>query len=122
MSLSERAGGVLYRVCEVCLRVSGGMASPLAEVLQLFGRHDAGQCEDRIEHRRHVPRVEEETVAERIIEFVGVIVQELRIEDVDEVGASHGSARMSRFCLFDHCRRQYPDVVRRPVGDCVVHD
>lgn len=122
--LSQRARGVLHAAQHVHLGVAGRHAAPLPERLQVLGRIVSGQRQRRIEHRRHVPRIEEEAVAVRIGHVVGIVSQEFGEEDRDEVGAAHRAARVSRFRLFDHRGRQDADVVgdARKFGICRRHE
>ena len=111
MSLPQRAGGVLHAAQHVHLGVAGRHAPPLPQRLEVLGRIESGQRQHRIEHRRHVSRIEEEAVAVGIGHVVGVVAQELRVEHRDEIGAAHRSAGMTRLRLFDHGGRQDADVV-----------
>ena len=111
MSLSERARGILHAAQHVRLGMSRRHAAPLTQRLQVLGLVVAGQRQRRIEHRRHVPRIEEKPVAVGICHVVGIVTEKLRIEHRDEVGAAHGTARMPRLRLLDHGGRQDADVV-----------
>ena len=75
--------------------MSGSDAPPLAELLQLFHGVAATECEHRIEHRRHMTGVEEESVAGDPKRISRVIDQMTREEHIGEVGAAHGTARMA---------------------------
>jgi len=63
MSLSQRTGSVFDAAHDVAFGVSRSGAAPLAEFFQLIQCEFAYQRQCGIEHRRHVSRVEEETVA-----------------------------------------------------------
>ena len=110
--LSERARGILHAPHHIHFGMARRNAAPLAQRLQIFGRIVPGQRQRRIEHRRHVARIEEETVAVGIGHVVGVVAQELRVEHRHEVGAPHGAPGMARFGFFDHGGRQNTDIVR----------
>ena len=112
MTLSERAGSVLDTAREVCFRVTRRHAAPLAQRLQIFGRIVPGQRQRRIEHRRHVARIEEETISVGVRRIVRIVAQKFGIEHRHEVGAAHRAAGMARFRLLDHRGRQNSDIVR----------
>ena len=80
---------------QITFRVTGRNAAPLAELFQIVDRIISGQTKRGIEHGRHVPRVEEEPIPERIRRIVWVVMQELREEHIDEIRTAHGSARMA---------------------------
>ena len=111
MPLSERTGGVFHAAEHVHFGVAGRHAAPLAQRLQVPSRIVPGQRQHRIEHRRHVSRIEEEPVAEGTGHVVGIVTQELRIEHRDEIRSAHGTSGMARLGLFDHRSRQDTDVV-----------
>ena len=102
MTLSQRTRSILDSPFQVTLGMTRGRAAPLAEILELVERKIAGQRQHRIEHRRHVARIEEETVAQRIGGIVGIVFQELGIEDVDKVGTAHRSSGMARLRFLYH--------------------
>ena len=65
-TLAEGARGGLDAAGHAQLRVAGGLAAPLPEILQLLeGDVEAREVEDGIEERRGVPGGEEEAVAVR---------------------------------------------------------
>ena len=111
MPLTQRARGVLHAAHHIRLRVAGRHAAPLPQRLQIVDRIVTGERQSRIEHRRHVTRVEEEPVAERIRHVRGIVAQELGIEHGDEVGTAHRAAGMARLGPFHHRGRQNADVV-----------
>ena len=112
MTLSERAGSVLDTAREVCFRVTRRHAAPLTQRLKVFGRIVPGQRQRRIEHRRHVTRIEEETISVGVRRIVRIVAQKFGIEHRHEVGAAHRAAGMARFRLLDHRGRQNTDIVR----------
>ena len=109
--LPQRARGVLHAAQHVHLGVARRHAAPLAQRLQILGRIMPRQRQRRIEHRRHVARVEEEAVSVGISHIVGIVAQEFREEHRDEIGTAHSAAGVARLRLFDHCSRQDADVV-----------
>ena len=111
MSLPERARGILHTAHHVHLGVAGRHAAPLAQRLQVFGRIVSRQRQHRVEHRRHMPRIEEETVTVGVSHVIGVVTQELGIEHRHEVGTAHGAAGMPRFGFLDHGGRKDTDIV-----------
>ena len=120
VSLTQRAGGIFHTAQHVHFGVAGRTASPLAERFEIVHRVVARQRQCRVEHRRHVARIEEQAVAEGVAQVVGIVAQEFGVEHVDEIGAAHRAARMARFRLFDHRCRQHADVVRRTRQFCIV--
>ena len=111
VTLSQRSRRILHAAHHVHLRVPRRHAAPLAQRLQIFGRIVPGQRERRIEHRRHVARIEEETVAVGIRHIIGVVTQELGEEHRDEIRAAHGAAGMPRLGLLDHRGRKDADII-----------
>ncbi len=111
MPLSQRAGGIFHSAHHIHLGVAGGHAAPLPQRLQVLGRIMPGQGQRRIEHRRHVARVEKEPVAVGVGHVVGVVAQELGEEHGHEIGTAHGTARVPRLGFLDHGGRQDTDVV-----------
>ena len=111
VALSQRSRRILHAAHHVHLRVPRRHAAPLAQRLQIFGRIVPGQRERRIEHRRHVARIEEETVAVGIRHIIGVVTQELGEEHRDEIRAAHGAAGMPRLGLLDHRGRKDADII-----------
>ena len=73
VSLSERAGCVLYAALNVALGVARRGRAPLAELGQLVKRELALQAQRAVEHGRHVARVEIEAVASGPCRVFGVI-------------------------------------------------
>ena len=122
MSLSERSGGVLYHPLYLALRVSGRYRTPLTEVLQVFERELTSEAELSVEHRRHVTRIEEEAVTRFPARILRVVFQKLAKEDIDEVRATHSSARVTTLSFLYCCCGQDSDVVRRAIQKlCLVH-
>ena len=111
VALSQRSRRILHAAHHVHLRVPRRHAAPLAQRLQIFGRIVPGQRERRIEHRRHVARIEEETVAVGIRHIIGVVTQELGEEHRDEIRAAHSAAGMPRLGLLDHRGRKDADII-----------
>mgnify|MGYP006874285276 CR=1 FL=1 len=59
--------------------------------------------------------IEEQPVAEGVVRLLRIVAQELGIEQCDEIGSAHSSARVARLGLFDHGGRQNTDVVGSPL-------
>ena len=116
VSLPQRAGSVLNAAHDVPFRVPGRRTAPLAELLQFVQGEFVGQGQCGVEHGRHVPRIEEEAVAAFPCRVLGVVHQEFGEEHVDEIGATHGAARMTGVGFFNHRSSKYADVVC-----CAVH-
>ena len=115
MPLTQRSGGVFDTMFQIQFRVSRSGASPLTKMFEIIQREISSQRQHRIEHRRHMARIEEETITERIGRIIGIIFQKLGIENVDKISSAHGSARVSRLRLLYHRGRQNTDIIR---GHC----
>jgi len=102
VTLAERSGGVLNPAVRIKFRMARGDAAPLAELLELLDGIFAGEGKYRIEHGRHMARIEEEAVAGNPGGIVGVGYEILGIKHVDKVGATHGATGMTRFGFLDH--------------------
>ena len=102
MALAEGARGVFDTTGEVYFRVTGCGAAPLTELCELIESELACQCQLGIEHGGHVTGIEEETVATFPIGVLGVVLEELAIEYVDEIGTAHSTTGVTRLCLFYH--------------------
>ncbi len=113
VSLTQRTRRILDAAHDIDLGMTGGCAAPLTQRFQIVGGIVAGQREHGIEHRRHVSRIEKQSVAPRVAHIGGIVTQILRVEHVDEIGSAHGSARVPRLRLFDHRCGQNTDVVCR---------
>ncbi len=111
VTLAQRTRGVLHAAQHVRLGMTRRHAAPLAQRLEVVERVVSGQCQHRVEHRRHVARIEEQTVAEGVVHPPRIVAQEFRIEQSDEVGTAHRAARVARFRFLDHGRREDADVV-----------
>ena len=115
MSLTEGAGSIFHTVHHVHLRMSGSDAAPLAELLQVIKSVTACTRQYGIEHRRHVTRVEEETVTSLPARVLRVIYEKFREKHIDEIGTAHSTARVSRLSLFHHRDREYAYVICRTI-------
>ena len=62
VSLPQRTGSIFYTAHDVYFRMSRSRASPLTEFFQFIQCEFTCQCQCRIEHGRHVTRIEKETV------------------------------------------------------------
>ena len=111
MTLAQRPRRILHTTHHIHLGVTRGHAAPLAQRLQIFGRIVPGQRQRRIEHRRHVARIEEEPVAVGISHIIGIVTQELGKKHRDEIRAAHSTAGMARLGLLDHRGRQDADII-----------
>lgn len=111
MPLAQRTRRILHTVQHVHFRMARRDAAPLPQITQILHRISSGQCESRVEHRRHVSRIEEETVPEGIIHLVRIVAEKFGVKYSHEVRAAHCAAGMSRFGFLDHRRRQDADVV-----------
>ena len=111
MPLAQRTRRILHTVQHVHFGMARRDAAPLPQVTQILHRIGSGQRESRVEHRRHVSRIEEETVPERIIHLIRIVAEEFGVKYCHEVRAAHCAAGMSRFGFLDHRCRQDTDVV-----------
>ena len=122
MALAQRPGGILHAAGDIQLGVAGRGAAPLAEALQLVERVVPAQRQHRVEHRRHVTGIQEEPVPHMPGRVRGIVTQELRVKDVDEIGPAHCPARVAGFGLFDHGGGKDADVVGCSISDVSMHD
>ncbi len=58
-----------------------------------------------------MPRIKEEAVARLPCWILGIVLEEFREEYVDEISATHGTARVTALGFLDCCRRKDADVV-----------
>ena len=56
-------------------------------------------------------RIKEEAVTERIGRVFGIKVNELRVEQIDEIGTAHSTTRVTRLSLLYHCSCQDTNIV-----------
>ena len=111
MTLTKRTRSVFNTTSNLKLWVTSSRRAPLAKLLQLFESELADKAELRIEHRGHMTRIEEETVATNPRRVLWIILQILRIEHVDEVGTTHSTTWVTRLCLFYSRCSENTDVV-----------
>ena len=102
MSEPERARGILHPSGDIEFRVARSIASPLAEIPDVVHGIVPEQGLLGVEHGRHMTGIEKEAVAQRPGHIGRVVVQELRVEDVDEIGAAHGTTGMPGLGFFHH--------------------
>ncbi len=102
VALPQRAGCVLDAPVRVEFWMARAAAAPLAQLLKLLDGEFPRKGQHRVEHRRHVARVEEETVAGDPLGIVRIGHKEPGIKHVDEVGTAHGAAGMARLCFLHH--------------------
>ena len=112
MSLAQRTRRVFDTAGDVHLGVSRRRAAPLTESGQFVHFEITRQRQHRIQHRGHVARIEEKTVAERVTRVFGIVVQVFRIENVYEIGTAHCAAGMSRLRFLHHGGCEDTDVIR----------
>ena len=112
MSLAQRTRRVFDTAGDVHLGVSRRRAAPLTESGQFVHFEITCQRQHRIQHRGHVARIEEKTVAERVTRVFGIVVQVFRIENVYEIGTAHCAAGMSRLRFLHHGGCEDTDVIR----------
>ena len=121
VALAQRPGGVLDPAADIQLGVAGRGAAPLAEALQLLERVLPAQRQHRVEHRRHVARIQEEPVPDMPGRVRGIIAQELGVEDIDEIGPAHRPSRVAGFGLLDHGGGEDADIVGGSISGFVMH-
>ena len=111
VTLTQRTRRVLDTTSYIQLGMTGGYATPLAELAQLVHREMTRQCQHAIQHRRHMTGIEEKAITERIGRIIGIVTQKLRIEHIDKISSTHCTARVTRFGFFDHCGSQYTNII-----------
>ena len=95
-ALAERTGRRLDPWSVIVLRMPGGDAAKLPEVLQLLDRHlrIAGEIEQRVEQHGAVAGRKHEAVAVGPVRRARVELQKLREEHGRDIGHAHGHAGM----------------------------
>ena len=122
MPLTQRARGVFDTMFHVDFGVPRRDAPPLAERLQIVHCIKTRHRQHAIQHRGHVPGIQEETVPIDPLRVFRIIYQKLGIQHIGKIGTTHGSAGVSRFGLFNHCCRQYSYIVSGSVQQVrIVH-
>ena len=112
VTLSERTGGVLDATGYLKFGVAGCGRTPLTKVGEFVESELADKAELGIEHGCHMSGIEEEAVATDPFWIIGVVLQILRIEDIDEVGSAHRTSRVSGLGFFDSRCSENTNVVR----------
>ena len=112
MTLTQRTGSVLDHSLNLTLRVSGCHRPPLTEVLEVLEGKLTRQTELGIEHRCHVAGVKEETIACFPSGVLRIVLKELAKEHIDEICATHSSARVTTLGFLYCCSSQNTNIVR----------
>ena len=76
MTLSQRTAAVFHSFARVQLRVARCGGTPQTELLKLVDGIKSAHAQHRVEHRRHVARVQEEAVARYPQRIARIIDQE----------------------------------------------
>ncbi len=106
-SLPERSGRDLDAGCETALRVTGRDASPLAELPDLLERNVvAGHVEQAVEQHRSVSRRQDETIAVGPAGVGGIVLQEMRPQDVRHRRCAHRQARVAAIGVLHRVHRK----------------
>ncbi len=109
-ALTERTGRGLDARRQPVLRVARRERVPLTELLELLERQVvAGQVQKRVEEHRAVSGREDEPVTVRPRRVLGVVVEELRPEDVGHRGRAHRHARVAGVRLLNPVGRKHAD-------------
>ena len=125
-SLAERAGRCFHAGRVTGFRVSGGLAVPLPEGLQLGqGKIVAGKMKKAVQKHGPVTRGENETVPIRPLRAGGTMNKVFQEQYRRNVGHPHGHAGMAGTRLLHPVHRQAPDSVCREkkvvLGDSCRH-
>ena len=115
VALSQRTRCVLDTALGVEFGVARGDAAPLTQLLEFVKCVFACKGKNRVEHGRHVARIEEEAVAGNPCGVVGIGYEEIGVKDVDKVGTAHGTTGVTRFGFLDHRCYEHANVVGCPV-------
>ena len=102
MTLTKRTRGVLNATCNLTLGVTRSYRTPLAKILQVLEGELADKSELAVEHWSHVTRVEEETIATFPLGMLGIVNQELTVQGVNEICATHGTTGVTRLRFLNH--------------------
>ena len=95
-TLAERTSSDFHARRVAAFRVTGRLAAPLAEPLQLVERQIVtGQMQQAVQQHRTVPRREHEAVAIEPVRIFRIVLQELRPQRVSHGGGAHRHAGMA---------------------------
>ncbi len=109
-SLAERSSGNFNAGCVTALRMAGGLAAPLAEVLQLIkGQIVASEVEQAVEQHGAVPGGQDKTIAIDPVRVLRVKLQELGPKRVSHSGGTHRHAGVAGIRILHGIGRQEPD-------------
>ena len=121
MSLSQRTRSVFDTAHDIYFGVPRRRAVPLAEPAQFFHREFSGESQYRVEHRRHVPGVEEKTIATFPTRIFGVIYQILREKYIYKIGSPHRTSGVSRVGFLYHRSSQNAYIVGCKIRYFIIH-
>ena len=111
-ALAERAGGGLDTGGVAVLRVTGGLAAPGAQRLDVLELEaPAAEEELEVERQRRVSAGEDEAVAARPVRVGGVVAHHLLEQQVRRRGQAHGGAGVAVADLLHGIHREHPDRV-----------
>ena len=111
MSLTERAGAILYPSRDIQLRVTRRRTAPLTEGHQLLHREEALHRQHAVEHRGEVTGVEEKAIPGNPRRVLRIVPEILGEEHSGEVGAAHGSSGVTGGCPLHHGESKDPDII-----------
>jgi len=101
-ALTKRACGNFDARRLAVLRMSGGVRSPLAELLELrHGQVVAGEVERTVEEGRGVAVGEDEAVAINPLRIRGIMLHDLVVEQIGDGCAAKRGAGVAGFCFFN---------------------
>ena len=106
-SLPQRSGRDLDAGRETALRVPGRDAAPLAELLDLLERNVVtGHMEQAVEQHRSVSCREDKAIAVDPAGVGGIVLEEMRPQDVRHRRGAHRQARMAAVGLLHRVDRK----------------
>lgn len=101
-ALAERPGGGFHAGGFMMLRMAGGLAAELTELLELLDRQVvAAQVQQRVLQHRAVAVGQHEAVAVEPLGVVGVVTEIVVPEDLGDIGHAHRHAGMPGLGGFD---------------------
>ncbi len=117
-ALTQRTGGDLDAGCLEALGMAGGLAAPLAELLQVLDLEPvAGEAEHRVQEDRRVAGRQHEPISVGPERVSRVVLHHPRPEDVSEGSERHRGARMTRVRALGRIHREASDDVDAELFD-----
>jgi hypothetical protein len=110
--LAERSGSGFNTVSVAYFRVTGGLATELAEAFEfIHGEVVTGEVEEAIEEHRAVATGEDEAVAVDPFRVGGVMLEVFEPKNGGDIGHAHRESRVAGFGSLDGIDRESADCI-----------